>query len=469
MQACKQNHPLSWTTEAAGYAMGVFSCDGCHKSNQCGSGRWSCPGCKFDICPHCRPAPAPNSICKKGHALTWCTEAAGYAMGVFSCDGCRTSSQCGNGRWACKDCKYDICPKCNPPPKPHQFCKKNHPLIWTTDGAGYAMNVFSCDNCHKSNQCGTGRWFCKDCKYDICPNCRPSESAKPYQQCKKNHNLAWSTHADKYPMGVFSCDGCRTSSKCDAGRWNCKECGFDICTKCRPAETKSYDTCKSNHPLAWTTDGTGYAMGVFSCDGCRSSSQCAGGRWCCPGCKFDICPKCRPAPIHKKCKKNHPLAWNHESAGYAMGIFSCDNCHKSSQCSNGKWSCHECKYDICTNCRAPKAHGSCKKMHPLAWTMDASGYAMGVFSCDGCHKSSQCPTGRWNCKECKYDICTNCRAPEPYASCKGNHPLSWTSEASGYPMGVFSCDGCHKSNQCANGRWCCKPCKYDVCPNCRSE
>ena len=237
-------------------------------------------------------------------------------------------------------------------------------------------------------------------------------------------------------------------------------------------------TCKNNHQLSLTTDAIGYMAGTFSCDLCHKPFKCMNGRWTCVPCKWDVCPSCATPPpppsAYIQCGANHPLVWTTDASGYMAGTFSCDICKKAHKAAEGRWSCPACKYDICPHCRAPPpppvpmmAYLQCGNGDPLVWRADAAGYMAGKFSCDICHKSSNCASGRWSCQAHGYDICQACR-PVPDKKCKSGHDLKLSQDPSGYLMGKFSCDICHSSFDCAVGRLTC-PCKYDVCPGCMDK
>ena len=297
--------------------------------------------------------------CAKGHKLNWTMDSAGYMAGVYACDRCHKSTQCTNGRWACKPCKYDVCPTCLAPPT--AMCGKGHPLNWSLDSAGYMAGTFSCDLCKKSHKCSEGRWTCP-CKYDVCSNCRapppPPVPMTAYIQCNKMHPLTWTTDSAGYMAGVFSCDICKKSQQAGNGRWSCAACKYDVCSTCRPAEEPvappvpmtAFIQCNSMHPLTWTASTAGYMMGKFSCDICKKSMPASFGRWSCPGCKYDVCHVCR-SPVEKKCKSGHTLMFSADSAGYMGGKYACDNCHKTQECSTGRYTC-SCKFDLCPNCQS---------------------------------------------------------------------------------------------------------------------
>ncbi len=237
MQAitCKSGHALTWTTDASGYMGGKFACDLCHKSADCSTGHWTCP-CKFDVCTSCRPVPSMSSVlqCSKGHWLEWATMGDGYMGGMFSCDLCKTSHACGEGRWSCLGCRYDLCSGCRAAPvaglqmTAFVQCKNGHPLLWSGDASGYMGGKFSCDLCHKANNASFGRWHCPTCKYDVCILCRSPVA----EQCSKGHDLRFSTDCAGYMGGMYSCDKCHKSHKCEDGRYTC-ECKYDICAACK--------------------------------------------------------------------------------------------------------------------------------------------------------------------------------------------------------------------------------------------
>lgn len=240
---CAKGHHLAWNTGTEGYGP-VFSCDNCKKSSSTSSGRWNCMMCKYDICTKCRspsfpnpnvmppafmpsvsvpgvtvtvsPGPLPGPVissapgpalspaayqCGKAHALQWSASAVQYPFGKFSCDLCKKSTDCANGRWNCQSCQYDICTNCRPmqpvqpilpmpmpsmpaptsmPGQPFvsvtvsgpSVCSKSHPLQWSTDATGYLMGKYACDLCKKSTDCHSGRWNCVSCQYDVCTNCK---------------------------------------------------------------------------------------------------------------------------------------------------------------------------------------------------------------------------------------------------------------------------------------------------------
>lgn len=193
---CKNGHPLSYSTSAAGYLSGTFTCDCCHNSHSCGLGRYNCRHCKFDVCNQCaasfKTSPTPIHNCRKGHSLTFTKDQTDYPDNTFVCDSCHRGGACSLGRWNCALCKYDICSLCRLPPMPaHHLpvtvpsscqnpsvhvrihCPKGHFLYESTHSAGYICGKFSCDQCHEGGYCSAGRFCCQACKYDLCKACKP--------------------------------------------------------------------------------------------------------------------------------------------------------------------------------------------------------------------------------------------------------------------------------------------------------
>ena len=226
-------------------------------------------------------------------------------------------------------------------------------------------------------------------------------------------------------------------------------------------------------------------------------------------------------PVHL-CKNGHELAYTNTCSGYYAGTFTCDYCHTARSCIEGRYNCASCKFDVCNNCATnfkPVAQhiNHCKSGHPLVFTNNQSGYSMGTYTCDSCHKIGNCSLGRWNCGSCKYDICSFCRpppmqgpapnpdsypvgspiVPDPYqpgqggyppptsypaqypspgymqpaygnkTHCPNGHPLYETTSCLGYAGELFTCNQCGQSYYCSSGRFSCLACKYDLCKACR--
>lgn len=219
-----------------------------------------------------------------------------------------------------------------------------------------------------------------------------------------------------------------------------------------------------------------------------------------------------------RCRSGHNLEYDYSSDGYPCSCFSCDSCHQSYNCSEGRYNCRYCKWDICNNCSnqykpKPNPVSFCKLGHPL--TYNSIYYPGGSYACDMCHRSFPSHGERWCCTSCQYDICPFCRPPcpipgpfprppvpgpapnpnpypydpnpnpyppydpnpynpNPYQPsddrCPSGHILSPSTDSYGYPGGMYSCDKCHNSYYCgANMRYNCSICKYDICAGCKEN
>ena len=174
------------------------------------------------------------------------------------------------------------------------------------------------------------------------------------------------------------------------------------------------------------------------------------------------------------CKIGHPLQWELMTEGYESGKYKCDICGKVLDCSAGRFHCKICRFDMCLECETHDPLVKCNKGHDLKWSCSGEGYTANHYNCDVCKLGQRkCGPGRWNCKECHYDVCQACRSPDgvainPYKACPMNHELKWSCSASGYPAPKFTCAKCGKEGKIGPGRFNCNECKYDICQECRA-
>ena len=113
--------------------------------------------------------------CDKGHLLKWSTYSENeYAGGEYYCNECGNHAKTADGRFFCEECKYDMCKTCGKkePEKTIKKCKNGHELAFSTYKlGGYSQGKYACDICHNAYDCKDGRFFCRDCSYDMCKNC----------------------------------------------------------------------------------------------------------------------------------------------------------------------------------------------------------------------------------------------------------------------------------------------------------
>lgn len=341
-------------------------------------------------------------------------------------------------------------------------CQNNHPLVWSAEVAEFSGGVFSCNNCKESSSAEAGRWRCNECDYDICSKCKPAPPPNTY--CSKGHKLGWALDKTDCPSGTFKCKKCGKTDQCEGGRWTCCCCKEHICSGCRDPPMP-YIYCMKGHCLKVETEPVEFAGPNYKCNACEDMKSYEKPRWRCKDCDYDVCLDCRSLP-YRTCANAHPLYWSYDGEKYPDGFFNCDGCTKRAPVEEGRWSCPACTYDICTDCREAKANLKCKENGLLVWSTDASKYPGGSFSCDKCKSSAECENGRWNCNECGYDLCSKCRAPD---TCYNQHALTWVTDSENYSDGMYECNLCKKKAKCADGRWACKDCGYNICPKCKTE
>ena len=240
------------------------------------------------------------------------------------------------------------------------------------------------------------------------------------------------------------------------------------------SDGKAKYKCANGHYLIYTTDASGYMAGRFSCDVCKNSNDCAGGRYNCPQCKWDFCNTCsneykpKPNPV-VCCKGGHGLLYTR--VDYPMGKYSCDMCHRSYPCFGARWMCVPCQYDICPFCRPPPITNFCPSGHKIEQTGSCDGYTGDVYVCSRCGIPRSFGDGlRWNCEICKYDVCLVCKPPTDDDCCLAGHKIEKTGSSDGYSGDTYPCAKCGQNCSFGDGlRWNCEICKYDVCPKCKPE
>lgn len=308
--------------------------------------------------------------CMTGHRLRW-TEEPYDKEEKYSCDNCREKLKFKDGCWACKECKYEICPKCRPKRVGRVQKEEKKEQVLCNNGDAMEFDVlqepeelYLCDKCGKAYYGKVHRWGCKKCSMDLCRVCVPppagfkEEEIPEIDNCYNGHKLEFVKSATM--KGLYACSICGKRGDPNNGRWACFECGVNICHICKPAkeavegflsaETKTL-VCEKGHTLAFSCSPPKPGFG-FCCDKCDSDVDKDHWRWTCDECEFDICIKCRPPPKGDRsliCPKMHMLQYNelpYESATYDR----CDCCYKSFKFANGSYCCSLCNYTYCTKC-----------------------------------------------------------------------------------------------------------------------
>jgi len=177
--------------------------------------------------------------------------------------------------------------------------------------------------------------------------------------CDDGHSLLWSSQVTAaYPKGRYICDRCEVTLECAQNRWWCSSCEYDICPSCHPRILPSdtvLNTCPQSHILTWSSSNyvvDGKVVNSYRCSICMGSFPCNSGRSCCLGCNYNICDYCTNI---LKCSGGHKLTWCAIASGpYARHMCLCDRCRTRIDCSNGRWHCYSCEFDLCVNCASTK-------------------------------------------------------------------------------------------------------------------
>lgn len=171
--------------------------------------------------------------------------------------------------------------------------------------------------------------------------------------------------------------------------------------------------CSQGDPLEWTP--TGYPSGKFICDLCKSEKDCLPNRWHCSRCKYDVCAACMPGPLPQQMPYQPGQMPSYQVPGGTMPsgpipIRTLPMQLKPGQVFGGKIIPEQPGLPHSAWQPAPPV-SRCNNSHPLQWN-DKSNYAAGKYVCDKCRSSLDCDKGRWSCSECEYDLCPDCKTKE---------------------------------------------------------
>ena len=137
-------------------------------------------------------------------------------------------------------------------PSNRAVCDHGHTLEYSTYEYTTTNGRYKCNVCRiDTSSCAEGRWFCKPCRYDVCPHCRPS----PANVAKNLYDLNWLRNNElkvrvhehalvfKAQDDGWECDGKNMEGGCRSGikgfdetsgkdRYRCAKCDYDMCEKC---------------------------------------------------------------------------------------------------------------------------------------------------------------------------------------------------------------------------------------------
>lgn len=352
---CPECHQVKYDEKK----IAAFRCDLCQDYRS--GGHYICAACSYDVCTICRAAPAGTTVPKKEPVkqpekpITKPTTPAA---------------------------KYE------PAPIKKTTCSRGHNL--ELKSVSKMLNrLFICGGCSDIVRFSGPRWVCESCSYYLCEKCKEPKSTSGTSgtsgtttvtikttvvsspRCTRNHALGYDYTI--YPDNAYLCDRCDREGKCTSGRWRCKTCNFDMCTKCSPTPSTERNvfiyersskaaapvsstvitTCFDDH-LLWFSDFK-YLSGMYSCNKCFNEYQCADGRWFCVQCEYDICPNCRPPPedresFEKFCCMGHAMTLVAAKHFPNESHYRCSYCRKAKAMTGTRWWCPICDFDICPDC-----------------------------------------------------------------------------------------------------------------------
>jgi len=378
------------------------------------------------------PAVGTPEHCPNGHAVTF----MGPTSGAFRCDLCKGQRDRQEGRYSCATCMYDVCIQCRPPP-PGTAPKK----IPEPEKKAEVKPVPAP----------------APPKYQV-----PVPAKKDITTCKKGHNLTCGKPA-RFADRLFICCSCGRANRFTTPKWICEQCAYLLCDNCKPANAAPASSAIAPPPS-------------------KTEPVPA------PKPAAPAAPEA-PAANEPTCIKKHKLYFDFTI--YPDNVYFCDVCDRQGRCTQGRWRCKLCNYDVCTHCIPAKAmpaksavvieKGSpvsasvtttCLQGHML-WYSTYS-YLSGLYECNKCFGRANCADGRWFCIQCEYDICPNCRPAPPDVEkykkfCNNGHPMVQSISRYSDDATHYRCSFCHKAKSVEDNRWWCPICGYDVCNECSEK
>lgn len=312
-----------------------------------------------------------------------------------------------------------------------------------------------------------------------------------FRECFEGHPLKWSAQAGKAAL-IFTCENCKANGDAENGRWNCENCRYDICSKCRPrmygdrhnatGNEIAKIKCEMEHDMKFLT--VGMKRDIYLCCSCGKAYYGTVARWRCEPCDIDLCRGCIAAPHGFRsenepleidvCSENHILEFLETDT--RLGTYDCSLCSKMGSARDGRWGCAKCDISICSVC---KPDGPIRRRFTMVKTMtivcDRGHILMfgcrpptSPITCKKCERRIVSDIWRWYCKACDFNICNACR-PEPQGRrdllCSRYHKLVYSNSVQG-KVTYGRCHRCHKVLKLSDGRYCCYGCEYECCNGC---
>lgn len=397
------------------YSTDTIFCEKCLTSFPPASGRKCCNTCKYYLCLNCVKQIQPTILnqcyfrleCTKGHSLILSKDTDGFfSTDTILCEKCMDIFPPDKGRNGCKTCKYYLCLKCAKEIQCHLdmpflnfHCQHNHELKLSSDTQGFfSTDTIICESCFAISKPSDGRHECKTCKYYLCLNCykeiqnkrnfgqplfipmnfqNPPNFQPGFQQNVPNMPNYQQPQFPVQQNNMYGQPFPQLNPQMNNPVPNPQPIIQPNVQQFQPPQefpkphmqVVDLFHCAQGHELILTNNPQGYSNERYTCNKCMKSDFCANGRRNCLNCKYDLCLQCigsnhslppqysgsnpvqSSIPLHfRQCKNGHVLQLSNSYIGYHGNGFSCGNC-KQNHSSESRFSCLQCKYDICLNCR----------------------------------------------------------------------------------------------------------------------
>lgn len=229
---------------------------------------------------------------------------------------------------------------------------------------------------------------------------------------------------------------------------------------------RSFPCMEGSHMMEKLTTQIGWRCDL--CDATNVSPK----RWNCNACGFDVCFTCVPKDFYEQCLQGFETKFcsyrkfdAYQELQNAVEEVASVHITVNEE-NNGDTILEE--VDLSTVVAISSANDSttdtppcCKEGHPMTCAEGRQ------WNCDGCGEMCGRRSGRrWQCREdgCDYDVCFSCQDPRVVstAMCTGNHAMTQQAGSD------WRCDMCSEFEGKV-GRWQCRQCDYDICFTCIPE
>ncbi|KAG2706701.1 hypothetical protein I3760_05G115800 [Carya illinoinensis] len=319
-----------------------------------------------------------------------------------------------------------------------------YPLVFKEDLENDGNKEAVCSRCAEP-VLGPGYKF-SGCNFLLHKSCNepPLEVEIQSRHLHQNHTLILCA-----PSKTVTCDVCEENCSIRLF-YSCKQCNFDIDTRCVSRWRNSVDECQRHDFFAMLKQIQ------FTCDACGEETKEPA--YLCIICRFLVHRKCRRYPrtigttVH-----NHSLTLTfslHQMVEEKDDIL-CKLCHRRIKTEYGVYYCQDCKY---------AAHLECAQRCQGEINVDLTATTSDLVSeikhfthdhkliisrkelqddkiCEGCMLSISPPF--YSCEQCNFFLHGSCtilpsKKQQPFFH---KHPLTLLSQATS-PSGIFRCVAC---------------------------